>query len=170
MMARDQRRGGDSSLRRHGPKDWLPTAGAGMYRMMSRAFLLCVLIAGYAGSVRATTAIIPADADLVVGARGIIIGRVLSTSSSFNSRHSDINTYVRVGVDEVLKGDVTAGEIVLREPGGRDGNIVSIAFGAPEFARGERVLLYLDTWPDGSLRVYQMFLGKFSIGSDRASG
>src|SRR5205085_12285730 len=30
--------------------------------------------------------------------------------------------------------------------------------------------LYLDTWNDGSLRVHQMFLGKFLITRDAATG
>src|SRR5262249_20908380 len=141
-----------------------------MRRIASRVFILLVLTAACADSTLATTAIMPADSDLVVGARSIVIGRVLSISSSFNPQHSDINTYVRVGVDEVLKGDITATEIVLREPGGTDGDTVGVVFGTPEFARGERVLLYLDTWPDGSLRVYQMFLGKFAIEQDSLTG
>jgi hypothetical protein len=34
-------------------------------------------------------------------------------------------------------------------------------FGVPQFTVDEQVLLYLDTWQDGSLRVYQWFMGKF---------
>jgi hypothetical protein len=141
-----------------------------MWRIICRAFFPLALTAGTAVSTFATTAVMPGDANLVVGARGIVIGRVISLSSGFNPRYSDFNTYVRLGVDEVLKGDITAGEIVLREPGGKCGDVISVVFGAPEFFPGERVLLYLDTWPDGSLRVYQMFLGKFSIGQDAGTG
>ena len=45
-----------------------------------------------------------------------------------------------------------------------------MVFGAPTFASGENVLLYLDTWRDGSLRVHQMLLGKFSVIKDDSSG
>jgi hypothetical protein len=137
-----------------------------MTRIIGRAFVLCFLTGLFAESVLGTTAIVPADADLVVGARSIVTGRVLSLSSGFNPNRTDISTYVRLRVDEVLKGDLADGEIVLREPGGRDGDTVEVVFGTPEFTPGEQVLLYLDTWPDGSLRVYQMFLGKFSISTD----
>ena len=132
-------------------------------RIISSALLLLALTIAGELSTLATTAIIPSDAGLIVGARCIITGKVLSISSRFNTRLGDVSTYVRVRVDEVLKGDITAAEIVLREPGGRDGDLVSVVFGAPEFRASEQVLLYLDTWPDGSFRVYQMFLGKFSI-------
>jgi hypothetical protein len=141
-----------------------------MRRIISSAFLLFLVTVAGTVSTFATTAIMPSDAGLVVGARGIITGKVLSLSSKYNSRYNDINTYVRVGVDEVLKGDIAAGEIVLREPGGRDGDLLSVVFGTPEFVPGERVLLYLDTWPDGSLRVYQMFLGEFSIAPAPGTG
>ncbi|MFN7624518.1 MAG: matrixin family metalloprotease, partial [Acidobacteriota bacterium] len=43
-------------------------------------------------------------------------------------------------------------------------------FGIPQFTSGEEVLLYLDTWPDGSLRVYQWFLGKFRITTNPLTG
>jgi hypothetical protein len=39
-------------------------------------------------------------------------------------------------------------------------------FGTPTFLPGEEVLLFLDTWPDGSLRVYHWFLGKYQISTN----
>src|SRR5262249_18941238 len=134
------------------------------------AFFLLLLAAACVRPGFATTAIMPADADLIIGARSIVIGRVLSISSRLNPGHSDINTYVKIDIDEVLKGEITSPQIVLRESGGVDSGFASVVYGAAEFHRGERVLLYLDTWPDGSLRVYQMFLGKFSIDRDPRTG
>jgi hypothetical protein len=141
-----------------------------MSKIVGRALVLCALTLVFTKSSLATTAIVPSDADLIVGARAIITARVLSISGGFNPGRTDINTYVKLAVDDVLKGDLAAGDVVLREPGGRDGDTLSIVFGTPEFLVGEQVLLYLDTWPDGSLRVYQMFLGKFSISSDGLTG
>ncbi|HYM01000.1 MAG TPA: putative Ig domain-containing protein [Blastocatellia bacterium] len=121
------------------------------------------------GSASATTAIMPSDDDMIVGARAIVVGKVISVESALNDSRSDVFTYVRLDINRVLKGSVRTGELILKEPGGIAGGIEGVVFGAPQFAAGERVLLYLDTWPDGSQRVYQMFLGKFSIISD-ASG
>src|SRR5262249_10175463 len=45
-----------------------------------------------------------------------------------------------------------------------------VVFGSPQFSPGEDVILYLDTWPDGSLRVHEMFLGKFSVVKDPSTG
>src|SRR5207248_11082838 len=60
--------------------------------------------------------------------------------------------------------------IVLKEEGGEVAGQGSLIYGTPQFARGERVLLYLDTWRDGSLRVHQMSYGKLTIHDDPASG
>jgi len=73
-------------------------------------------------------------------------------------------------VQEVLKGNLTQRRIVLKQPGGEFGNRGTLVFGAPQFKVGENVVLYLDTWRDGSLRVHQMSLGKFSIIDDPSTG
>src|SRR4029453_14702971 len=43
-------------------------------------------------------------------------------------------------------------------------------FGMPKFQAGQEVLVYLNTWPDGALRVHQGFLGKFKITRDATTG
>jgi hypothetical protein len=130
--------------------------------------LLCLLAS--AQTISATTAILPPDEDLIVGARVIVRGKVLSIEGSFDEQQGRIFTYVKLKVQEVLKGQITERKIVIKELGGRVGDRISVVFGNPEFALGEQVLMYLDTWKDGSLRTYQMFLGKFSIVKDEKSG
>ena len=39
----------------------------------------------------------------------------------------------------------------------------------PRFEAGQEVLVYLNTWPDGALRVHQGFLGKFNINRDAST-
>ena len=134
-----------------------------------RWLALFALLAVCAESASATTVIIPADDDMIVGARAIVRGRVLAINCDFDPQ-GRIYTYVMLRVNDVLKGRVTARRIVLKEPGGQVGSQGSLVFGAPRFKPDEEVLLYLDTWSDGSLRVHQMFLGKFAITSDAATG
>jgi hypothetical protein len=43
-------------------------------------------------------------------------------------------------------------------------------FGTPRFETGQDVLLYLNSWSDGALRVHQGFLGKFNISRDPSTG
>jgi hypothetical protein len=130
--------------------------------------VLCLL--GVAQSSFATTAIVPPDDDLIIGARVVVQGKVLSIESKIDPQDGRIYTYVRLKVQEVLKGDITERKIVIKELGGRVGDKISVVYGNPQFKVGEKVLTYLDTWADGSLRTYQMFLGKFSIQKDEKSG
>jgi hypothetical protein len=121
-------------------------------------------------SAGASTVVIPADDDLIIGARAIVRGRVLAIASKIDERSGRVFTYVTVQVSQVFKGPLSEGEIVLKEEGGEVGNLGTVVFGSPKFRVDERVVLYLDTWADGSLRVHQMFLGKFSIIPDPQTG
>lgn len=138
-------------------------------RFLTPLIILICLLAS-AQTISATTAIIPPDDDLIIGARVIVKGKILSIESSFDEQQGRIFTYVKLKVQEVLKGQITERKIVIKELGGRVGERISVVYGNPEFALGEQVLLYLDTWKDGSLRTYQMFLGKFSIVRDEKTG
>src|SRR5215813_3338988 len=131
--------------------------------------LLFVVFLFFAKTSLATTVIIPSDDQLIIEARAIVRGRVLSVQSGLD-KQDRIFTYVTVRLQEVLKGNLTQRRIVLKQPGGEYGNRGSLVFGAPEFKAGENVVLYLDTWRDGSLRVHQMSLGKFSVIEDPSTG
>jgi hypothetical protein len=134
------------------------------------SFIIFLCLVGSAQSISATTAIVPPDDDLIIGARVIVKGKVLSIESSFDAQQDRIFTYIKLKVQEVLKGQITERKIVIKELGGQVGDRLNVVYGNPEFALGEQVLLYLDTWRDGSLRTYQMFLGKFSIIRDEKTG
>lgn len=137
----------------------------------SGRILLAVLsLSCFSATARASTFIIPTDDELVIGARAIVRGKVVSVSGQMDEQSGRIFTYVGLRVQEVLKGQIADREIVVKEEGGQVGGVGSIVWGTPRFKRGERVLLYLDTWRDGSLRVYQMFLGKFRIIEDTPNG
>jgi hypothetical protein len=135
-----------------------------------KAIFALLSLLGCAASATATTFVVPDDDDLIVGARAIITGRVLSVGSRLDEEQNRIFTYVTIRVKEVLKGRLAERRITLKQAGGQVGERGSIIFGTPEFKTGEQVLLYLGTWPDGSLRVYQMMLGKFSITVDPQTG
>ncbi|HWP43418.1 MAG TPA: hypothetical protein VNO14_09305, partial [Blastocatellia bacterium] len=129
---------------------------------------LCLL--GSAQIAGATTVTIPTDDDMIVGARAIVRGRVLSVGSALDEQQDRIYTYITLRVQEVIKGNITERRIVIKELGGVVGDRAMVIYGNPQFVVGERVLLFLDTWADGSLRTYQMFLGKFNIITDSQTG
>jgi hypothetical protein len=132
------------------------------------AFILCGF--GYRLRVVQTSSELTSDDDLIVGARAIVIGRVLALGSRLDSDQDRIFTYVTVAIEETLKGEINSLRIVLKEEGGEVDGQGSTIFGAPQFSRGERMLLYLETRSDGSLRVHQMGFGKLSIVDDASSG
>ncbi|HEX8089664.1 MAG TPA: putative Ig domain-containing protein [Blastocatellia bacterium] len=136
----------------------------------ARLLVLMACLLGAAEAAFATTVVIPPDDDLIIGARAIVRGKVLSVASGFGGERDRIFTYITLRVREVIKGQITARNIVLKEPGGQVGTQGGIVFGTPQFKPDEEVFLYLDTWGDGSLRVHQMFLGKFSIIDDPKTG
>jgi len=110
------------------------------------------------------------DEGILVGARAVVRGTVLSSACRDNESNQQVFTYTRLRVEEVFKGPVLEDEIVLKEEGGEFGRLGERVSGTPTFKIGEHVIVSLDTWPDGSLRVYQMFLGKLTIERDRESG
>jgi hypothetical protein len=133
-----------------------------------RLLSLC-LIATFI-TARATSVIIPSDDEMIIGARAIIRCVVTSVESRYDLERNAIFTYTTVRISEVLKGSLPIDhEVVLKEPGGVVGELGTIVFGTPEFTKGEETLLFLDAWPDGSLRVYQWFLGKYRIARTRTN-
>src|SRR5215469_11629645 len=139
-------------------------------RLLPIPFLAVLVIGACASVTTATTVVMPTDLNMIIGARAIVRGRVLSSSAALDEKTGLICTYVRLSVREVLKGNIAAREITLKEPGGDAGDRESLVFGTPRFDPLEHVLVYLDTWPDGSLRVHEMLLGKFSIKRDAVTG
>jgi hypothetical protein len=130
------------------------------------AFIALLLVT--CSSATATTVRIPKDEELVLGARAIVRGRVFAVECAMDGDR--IYTYVTLRVQEVLKGDIASRKITIKEEGGEYAGLGSITWGTPQFAPREQVLVYLTTRDDGSLRVYDMYLGKFNIIEDKSSG
>lgn len=125
------------------------------------------------GIAQASTVVIPSDDELIIGARAIVRGFVISSVSGYDERNRGLFTYTTIDVRQVLKGNVlsaASSEIVIKEPGGISGNLGTFVYGVPQFTPREEVLLYLDTWPDGSLRVYHWYMGKFTIVANKLTG
>ena len=134
------------------------------------SLLACLLVAACCEAAFATTAIIPRDEEMVVESRAIVTGKVLGLSTGVDTNTDLVYTYIRLQVNTVLKGSITEREIVLKELGGETHDCGTQIWGMPRFEFGQEVLLYLNTWPDGALRVHQGFLGKFNISRDSSTG
>lgn len=123
------------------------------------AFLLALA----SGTARATTVVVPSDAELFSASRAVVEGTVREIRSRKIDGGRQIVTYVTLDVSRVYAGDVTAGTLVLRELGGEVGDAFSIVHGSASYAVGERVIVFVDTDDAGVARTWGMFLGKYAI-------
>ncbi len=138
-------------------------------RKLARSVFPLVLLLIPTVDAKATTVVMLSDSELIVNSRLIVTGRVVSVISAWDDTHSMVWTYVEVRADRVLKGELSEGTIVLKQIGGEAGDSGVRVFGQPGFTPGERVLLYLNTGPDGSLHAAHAFMGKFSVVADGAT-
>jgi hypothetical protein len=138
-------------------------------RKLARSVLPLVLLLIPTVHAKATTVVMLSDSELIVDSRLIVTGKVVSVISAWDDAHSMVWTYVEVRADRVLKGELSEGTIVLKQIGGEAGDSGVRVFGQPAYTPGERVLLYLNTGPDGSLHAAHAFMGKFSVVADGAT-
>ena len=92
-----------------------------------------------------------------------IIGVVVEIESGRDIETGEIRTDIHIAVEEVLFGDVTQTQIVVREPGGRVGGEEEWNYGSPSFHFGEEVMVFLTESRDATYRVTAMALGKFGV-------
>jgi hypothetical protein len=77
----------------------------------------------------------------------IVIAEVESMSSNWDDEGREIYTYITLRVVEKIKGTIEGNQIVLRQLGGIVGNVESRVSGMPQFARREKVLVFLGRYP-----------------------
>jgi hypothetical protein len=141
-------------------------------RRLSAALTFALLMSSVWSPVPAqATVVVPmADEVLTEQADAIVIGRVATLESHWDSRTGQIFTHITLSVEEVLKGDVSEGPLTLKQPGGSVGDLHSWIDGSPEFTQGEKVLVFLTVDAEGAFRVAQLYQGKFSVFYDRETG
>jgi hypothetical protein len=124
------------------------------------AVLLLVLVSGAPVS-RATTYVMVDDQELADQAD--LIARVEVTDSRVSSETGKVMTHYNVLIEDLVKGYAAGSGLEVRVLGGfdRDRRHFLRIWGAPEFRRGERVLLFLKANRDGSYHVLHMLLGAF---------
>lgn len=134
------------------------------------SFVLCLLLCSGFNKALASTAVVPRDEEMVVESRAIVMGKVMEVSTGLDASKGVVFTYIRLRIETVLKGQISESEVVLKELGGETAELGTMIFGMPKFEEGQDVFLYLNTWPDGSLRVHQGFLGKFNLTHNSSTG
>lgn len=134
-----------------------------------RRFTLLALMLVLPAALGATV-IVPIEfRELVTTTPVIVHGRVTDVRSAFADGRRSVDTFVTVAADEYLKGDL--GEhVTFRVPGGEIGRYRTVFVGAPGFARGDEVVLFLRTpraaWPF----IVGLNQGAYRVVADRATG
>ena len=118
----------------------------------------CVLVL-VAAAARATTIVMPTDAQLVEKSPVIVRGTVVSSTAVANG--DAIWTETILQVDAHIKGEAPD-VLTIRELGGVLGDRITKIYGAPEYVAGERVLAFLARTPRGDYQTVDLFVGKFS--------
>ena len=110
---------------------------------MRRYIALALLLTTVGAARPAATVVVAADlGELAREARAIPRGRVVAVEGRWTDDRRTIETLVTLEVDEYLKG--TLGDTLqFRVPGGELGRFRSVVIGAPEFAVGQRVIVFL---------------------------
>jgi len=104
--------------------------------------------------------------ELTARAERIVVGQVLSVRSEWDDSHRTIHTRFEIKVEEVWKGSADEREVII-QPGGTVGDIEMRVHGMPDFAVGEKAVLFLAG--QGAPRVVGMSQGKRSLRWDRVA-
>lgn len=104
--------------------------------------------------------------ELAARADVIVLGVVVGARSAWDDTGSVIVTVVDVRPEELLKGGPGPSVLRVRHLGGRVGDQAMVVAGAPSFADGERVLLFLAGDPRRELTVVGLAQGKFTVTQD----
>lgn len=105
--------------------------------------LAAVLAAAIAPLPALATTVLPVDfAEMVRGSQLIVHGTVADVRSRVTGGRSSIESVVTVTVIDPIKGPA-ARQIVFRVPNGQVGRYRRVTVGAPEFAAGDEVVLFL---------------------------
>jgi hypothetical protein len=116
------------------------------------------------------TVLLPADfREIVSGSQIIVHGRVSDVRTEWTAGRRRIESIITVEATSVLRG-APAERIVFRVPGGQIGRYKSVMVGAPEFQRGEEVVLFLRAQGPSIPQVFGLNQGVFRVSVDSRTG
>jgi len=108
----------------------------------------------------ATTFLMATDQSMVEKSSAVVEARVLSRDHAPGIKMP--STDYMIEVTEVLSGEVTGRNLIVRVPGGERPDGIGLRLsGMPEFVIGERVLLFLNPRADGTYGIRHQMLGAF---------
>ena len=126
---------------------------------------LCLVLSAPANA----TVLLPADMTTVVtGSEVVVHGRVVDVTSALTEGRRSIYSVVTVAVDEALKGN-PGRTVAFRIPVGQVGRYKRVVVGAPEFAVGEEVVVFLRGAPPKMPVLFGLSQGVYRVRRGDAS-
>lgn len=108
--------------------------------------------------------------DMEEKASHVLVGKVENIESHWDEERGSVYTYVKVYVEERLKGTTQDEYVVIKHRGGEIGNIGLLVSDEPRFLLGEKVKVYLKLEASGEFTVLDGWKGKISLVSPASSG
>jgi hypothetical protein len=130
---------------------------------------LGLLLLVFSWSTYATTVMYRSPQQLGAESDLVIRGRVESSESYWNDKHTKVFTRTRIAVDEAYKGGAPATVDVV-QLGGKVGNVKVTVHGASRWKVGEEVLVFAEPHDETHFRVAGFSQGKFMIERDPDTG
>ena len=128
--------------------------------------VLCAALAAAPAVARATSMIPLAVEQLAERSQAVVRAQTLSTTSAWDG-HGRIVTHAHVRVLESLAGPHAPGEeLDVATYGGTVGGTSMIVIGAPVFAAGEEVVLFLAPQDGLGMGIAELGQGKFEVTRD----
>ena len=126
----------------------------------------CCGVEAFAQSARPVT-----TKELVERAQKIVAGEVVEQRSAWDELGREIYTFTTVRVQRIIKSERADSILIIRQLGGKVGNIESHVAGAPSFVPGERVLLMLGPYAGTPYHdLIDWHQGKYTIKTDANRG
>lgn len=123
---------------------------------LMRTFVILVSSALFLGlTVKYTTL-----EEITTGSNLIITGKVKSSHSVWEDKN--IYTYYTIELDEIIKGQNTGNTVVVKQLGGRVGDIMQHIAGTPKLKENSEALLFLVNWKD-AYWIHSIVLGYYEI-------
>src|SRR3954447_4724800 len=141
-----------------------------LYRLRTMRRLLAIALLVTVPAVLRATVLIPIEfRELVTVSSTIVRGRVVEVRADWVDGRRALDTFLTVEADEYYKGG-PGQAVVVRIPGGQLGRYRTIFVGAPEFQRGDEVVLFLRGNPARGAFIVGLSQGAFRIAPDRSGG
>jgi hypothetical protein len=129
--------------------------------------VICIAIAVVAATASThATVVIPASlSELTRDAQAIARGRVVGVRARWTEDRQTIETIVSLEAEEYLKGRLGS-TVEFRVPGGAFGRYRSVVVGAPQFAVGQRVIVFLGARGPMVPYVLGLYQGVYRLSRD----